>query len=47
MAETPYTYDEFGAPAAKGKMAPWLIVLLIILALCCLLACCPFASSRS
>lgn len=37
MEETPYTYDESKAPAAKGKMAPWLIVLLIVLGLCCLL----------
>lgn len=36
MEETPYTYEP-EMPAAKGKMAPWLVVLLVVLALCCLL----------
>ncbi len=41
MEATSYTYDESEAPAGKGKMAPWLIVLLVILALCCLLVVLP------
>jgi len=41
MEETPYTYDESESPAASGKMAPWLIVLLIVLGLCCLLVVLP------
>lgn len=40
MEETPYTYGESEAPA-KGKMAPWLIVLLIVLGLCCVLVVLP------
>ncbi len=36
-------YDyEYEAPAAKGKMAPWLVVVLIVLGLCCLLVLVPF-----
>ncbi|HEY71991.1 MAG: hypothetical protein DRJ03_14410 [Chloroflexi bacterium] len=42
MEETPYIYDESDAPASKGKMAPWMIVLLVVLALCCLLVVLPF-----
>lgn len=37
MEETPYTYDGSESPATQGKMAPWLIVLLIVLGVCCLL----------
>jgi hypothetical protein len=35
MEEVPSYEPE--APAANGKMAPWLIVVLVILGLCCLL----------
>jgi len=41
MEETPYTYGESETPATTGKMAPWLIVLLIVLGLCCVLVVLP------